>query len=82
MTGLLPTWGQRQCQLRHSQQQYAPLPLGNQFRAQKATPPPPTTTISTTTTAGTRPTPTLGYDYQGQGTCLQLTEDGSWPYPI
>lgn len=79
MTGLLPTWVNGNVSFYATANNSMPFALGNQFRA-----------LGYTTAAyhnniynyyrRDKTHPNLGYDYQGQGNGLQLTEDGSWPY--
>ena len=79
MTGLIPTWVNGNVSFYATANNSMPFALGNQFRA-----------LGYTTAAyhdniynyyhRDRTHPNLGYDYQGQGSGLQLTEDGSWPY--
>lgn len=79
MTGLIPTWVNGNVSFYATANNSMPFALGNQFRA-----------LGYTTAAyhnniynyyhRDRTHPNLGYDYQGQGNGLQLTEDGSWPY--
>ena len=79
MTGLIPTWVNGNVSFYATANNSMPFALGNQFRA-----------LGYTTAAyhdniynyyhRDRTHPNLGYDYQGQGNGLALTEDGSWPY--
>ena len=79
MTGLLPTWVNGNVSFYATANNSMPFALGNQLRA-----------LGYTTAAyhnniynyyrRDKTHPNLGYDYQGQGNGLQLTEDGSWPY--
>ena len=79
MTGLLPTWVNGNVSFYATGRNSMPFALGNQLRA-----------LGYTTAAyhdniynyyhRDRTHPNLGYDYYGQGSGLQLTEDGSWPY--
>ena len=79
MTGLIPTWVNGNVSFYATARNSMPFALGNQFRA-----------LGYTTAAyhdniynyynRDKTHPNLGYDYQGQGSGLKLTEDGSWPY--
>ena len=79
MTGLIPTWVNGNVSFYATARNSMPFALGNQFRA-----------LGYTTAAyhdniynyynRDKTHPNLGYDYQGQGNGLKLTEDGSWPY--
>ena len=79
MTGLIPTWVNGNVSFYATANNSMPFALGNQFRA-----------LGYTTAAyhdniynyynRDKTHPNLGYDYQGVGSGLQLTEDGSWPY--
>lgn len=79
MTGLLPTWVGSNVSFYASASDAMPFALGNQLRA-----------LGYTTAAyhnniysyynRDKTHPNLGYDYQGVGNGLQVTEDGSWPY--
>ena len=79
MTGLIPTWVNGNVSFYATARNSMPFALGNQFRA-----------LGYTTAAyhdniynyynRDKTHPHLGYDYQGQGSGLKLTEDGSWPY--
>ena len=79
MTGLIPTWVNGNVSFYATANNSMPFALGNQFRA------PGYTTAAYHDNIYNyyhrdRTHPNLGYDYQGQGSGLQLTEDGSWPY--
>lgn len=79
MTGLIPTWVNGNVSFYATARNSMPFALGNQLRA-----------LGYTTAAyhdniynyynRDKTHPNLGYDYQGQGSGLKLTEDGSWPY--
>ena len=79
MTGLLPTWVGSNVSFYASVNDAMPFALGNQFRS-----------LGYSTGAyhnniysyynRDKTHPNLGYDYQGVGNGLQVTEDGSWPY--
>ena len=79
MTGLIPTWVNGNVSFYATSNNSMPFALGNQFRA-----------LGYTTAAyhdniynyyrRDKTHPNLGYDYQGQGSGLKLTEDGGWPY--
>ena len=79
MTGLLPTWVGSNVSFYASANDDMPFALGNQLRA-----------LGYRTGAyhdniynyynRDKTHPNLGYDYQGVGSGLTMTEDGSWPY--
>ena len=79
MTGLLPTWVGSNVSFYASANDDMPFALGNQLRA-----------LGYRTGAyhdniynyynRDKTHPNLGYDYQGVGNGLTMTEDGSWPY--
>lgn len=79
MTGLLPTWVGSNVSFYASANDDMPFALGNQLRA-----------LGYRTGAyhdniynyynRDKTHPNLGYDYQGVGSGLTVTEDGSWPY--
>lgn len=79
MTGLLPTWVGSNVSFYASANDDMPFALGNQLRA-----------LGYRTGAyhdniynyynRDKTHPNLGYDYQGVGNGLTVTEDGSWPY--
>lgn len=79
MTGLLPTWVGSSVSFYASANDDMPFALGNQLRA-----------LGYRTGAyhdniynyynRDKTHPNLGYDYQGVGSGLTVTEDGSWPY--
>ena len=79
MTGLLPTWVGSNVSFYASANDDMPFALGNQLRA-----------LGYRTGAyhdniynyynRDKTHPNLGYDYQGVGNGLAMTEDGSWPY--
>lgn len=79
MTGLLPTWVGSSVSFYASANDDMPFALGNQLRA-----------LGYRTGAyhdniynyynRDKTHPNLGYDYQGVGNGLTVTEDGSWPY--
>ena len=79
MTGLLPTWVGSNVSFYASANDDMPFALGNQLRA-----------LGYHTGAyhdniynyynRDKTHPNLGYDYQGVGNGLTVTEDGSWPY--
>ena len=79
MTGLLPTWVGSNVSFYASANDDMPFALGNQLR-----------TLGYRTGAyhdniynyynRDKTHPNLGYDYQGVGSGLTVTEDGSWPY--
>lgn len=79
MTGLLPTWVGSNVSFYASANDDMPFSLGNQLRA-----------LGYRTGAyhdniynyynRDKTHPNLGYDYQGVGNGLTVTEDGSWPY--
>lgn len=79
MTGLLPTWVGSNVSFYASANDDMPFALGNQLRA-----------LGYHTGAyhdniynyynRDKTHPNLGYDYQGVGSGLTMTEDGSWPY--
>lgn len=79
MTGLLPTWVGSSVSFYASANDDMPFALGNQLRA-----------LGYRTGAyhdniynyynRDKTHPNLGYDYQGVGSGLTMTEDGSWPY--
>ena len=79
MTGLLPTWVGSNVSFYASANDDMPFALGNQLRA-----------LGYRTGAyhdniynyynRDNTHPNLGYDYQGVGNGLAMTEDGSWPY--
>lgn len=79
MTGLLPTWVGSNVSFYASANDDMPFALGNQLRA-----------LGYHTGAyhdniynyynRDKTHPNLGYDYQGVGSGLTVTEDGSWPY--
>ena len=79
MTGLLPTWMGSNVSFYASANDDMPFALGNQLRA-----------LGYRTGAyhdniynyynRDKTHPNLGYDYQGVGSGLTMTEDGSWPY--
>ena len=79
MTGLLPTWVGSNVSFYASANDDMPFALGNQMRA-----------LGYRTGAyhdniynyynRDKTHPNLGYDYQGVGSGLTMTEDGSWPY--
>ena len=79
MTGLLPTWVGSNVSFYASANDDMPFALGNQLRA-----------MGYRTGAyhdniynyynRDKTHPNLGYDYQGVGNGLAMTEDGSWPY--
>lgn len=79
MTGLLPTWVGSNVSFYASANDDMPFALGNQLR-----------TLGYRTGAyhdniynyynRDKTHPNLGYDYQGVGSGLTMTEDGSWPY--
>ena len=79
MTGLLPTWVGSNVSFYASASDDMPFALGNQLRA-----------LGYHTGAyhdniynyynRDKTHPNLGYDYQGVGSGLTVTEDGSWPY--
>ena len=79
MTGLLPTWVGSNVSFYASANDDMPFALGNQMRA-----------LGYRTGAyhdniynyynRDKTHPNLGYDYQGVGNGLTMTEDGSWPY--
>lgn len=79
MTGLLPTWVGSNVSFYASTNDDMPFALGNQLRA-----------LGYRTGAyhdniynyynRDKTHPNLGYDYQGVGSGLTVTEDGSWPY--
>ena len=79
MTGLLPTWVGSNVSFYASANDDMPFALGNQLRS-----------LGYRTGAyhdniynyynRDKTHPNLGYDYQGVGSGLTVTEDGSWPY--
>lgn len=79
MTGLLPTWVGSNVSFYASANDDMPFALGNQLRV-----------LGYRTGAyhdniynyynRDKTHPNLGYDYQGVGSGLTMTEDGSWPY--
>lgn len=79
MTGLLPTWVGSNVSFYASANDDMPFALGNQLRS-----------LGYRTGAyhdniynyynRDKTHPNLGYDYQGVGSGLAVTEDGSWPY--
>ncbi len=79
MTGLIPTWVNGNVSFYATANNSMPFALGNQFRA-----------LGYNTAAyhdniynyynRDKTHPNLGYDYQGQGSGLKLTENGTWPY--
>lgn len=79
MTGLLPTWIGSNVSFYASAGDAMPFALGNQLRAQGYATGAYHDNIYNYY-GRDRTHPNLGYDYQGVGSGLSVTEDGSWPY--
>ncbi len=79
MTGLLPTWVGGNVSFYASATDAMPFALGNQLRALGYATGAYHDNIYNYYHRDTTH-PNLGYDYQGVGNGLKITEDGSWPY--
>lgn len=79
MTGLLPTWVGSNVSFYASANDDMPFALGNQLRALRYRTGAYHDNIYNYYNRD-KTHPNLGYDYQGVGSGLTMTEDGSWPY--
>ena len=79
MTGLLPTWVGSNVSFYASANDDMPFALGNQLRARGYRTGAYHDNIYNYYNRD-KTHPNLGYDYQGVGNGLTMTEDGSWPY--